>query len=333
MIGIVIIGYKNNTNKNFPLFAALGSSDEKDRSSERKMNILVTGGLGYLGSHLCLALKNHKLFVVDNEKSHSITAEHLQNLVPFTYYKRDIREPLDDIFQNHQIDVVFHMASLKSIGDSMEDQDNYYDNNYTGSVNLLNTMMTYHCDYMIFSSSISVYGETDIITKETDEPKPNNPYSQYKLDFEQVLQHSSINATIFRYTNPAGCHPLLNQKDQSLFSKLNQDDFLMIYGGDYATEDGTARRDYIHVDDLVEAHIKALNLRGFHLFNLGSGQSVSVLEIVKQIKKPYQITSRRAGDVAISQTNIENIKKTLNWHPKKSIKDILQSYENISKRD
>lgn len=296
------------------------------------MNILVTGGSGYIGSHTCIQmieagmtpiildnLYNSKLLVLDR-------IEQVTGVRP-TFYQGDIRdsEILQHIFAQHDIQGVIHFAGLKAVGESVEKPLMYYDNNVSGTLNLVREMDKAGVKSLIFSSSATVYGDPASVPIREDFPtSATNPYGRSKLMVEECLTdfhkaNPDWSITLLRYFNPVGAHEsgLLGEDPQGIPNNLlpfvaqvavGRREKLGVFGDDYPTPDGTGVRDYIHVIDLADGHLAALNKvgqqAGLHIFNLGTGQGNSVLEMVAAFEKaaqrpiPYEIKPRRAGDIA-----------------------------------
>ena len=311
------------------------------------MSLLLTGGMGYIGSHTVVELLalDQDVVIFDNlaNASEAVLAriEQITGRKPH-FFKGDIcsREDLEQVFSHYHIDAVIHFAGLKAVGESTEIPLSYYHNNVSGSVNLFEVMAKHNCKRLVFSSSATVYGEhNQSPLVETMPTSATNPYGQTKLMIEHILQDlaksdpqwSIIN---LRYFNPIGAHNsgligenpkgipnnLLPYVAQVAVGRLAQ---LSVFGDDYDTPDGTGVRDYIHVVDLAKGHVKALNklndISGCHAINLGTGNGTSVLEIVETFKVasgkdiPYQIVPRRAGDIATVFADASKAKELLNW--------------------
>ena len=328
--------------------------------------ILVTGGVGYIGSHTVAMLlqKKYQVVVVDSlcnskssvvEKIKEITKQHL------TLYQVDIRSQVSiaEIFQNHKIDSVIHFAGLKSVAESQADPLKYYDYNVAGSVSLFKAMLNANVHQLVFSSSATVYGAPD--TPQYTEDLPTNPinvYGKTKLMVEQIihdLSHANpqFKAACLRYFNPVGAHPsgligedplgtpnnLMPYIGQVALGKLP---YLKIYGKDYSTPDGTGMRDYIHVEDLASGHLAALDYieqnPGVLTVNLGNEKPHSVLEVVHAFEEasglqiPYQFTERRAGDLPIYYANAQLAKNVLGWSSRHDLQrmceDTWRFYKN-----
>ena len=297
------------------------------------MKILVTGGAGYIGSHTCVELLNegYEVVIVDNLYNSSPKAvDRIQEITgkTVTFYETDLldKEGMKKIFDQEKIDAVIHFAGLKAVGESVAKPIEYYHNNITGTLNLCDEMRNHGVKNIIFSSSATVYGDPAQIpiTEECPKGMPTNPYGWTKWMLEQILTdiHTADpewNVILLRYFNPIGAHKsgmigedpkgipnnLLPYVAQVAIGKL---ECLGVFGNDYDTPDGTGVRDYIHVVDLAKGHVKAIcklaDKEGVSVYNLGTGNGYSVLEVVKAFEKacgheiPYQIKPRRAGDIA-----------------------------------
>jgi len=323
------------------------------------MKVLLTGGAGYIGSHTAVELLNggHEVVVVDNLSNSSVTAIHrVERLTNKTiqFYEQDIldRPGLNEVFDKENIDAVIHFAGLKAVGDSVSDPLSYYHVNINGAISLCQVMSSFHVKNLVFSSSATVYGEpTKVPIDETSEiTDAANPYGRTKLMIERILEdlcHSdpSLNIARLRYFNPAGAHEsgeigedpsgvpnnLLPYVTQVAVGRREK---LTVNGDDYPTPDGTCVRDYIHVVDLAKGHLAALNRLqqkpGLVTYNLGTGKGLSVMEIinafesVNQIKIPYVLGPRRAGDIPTSYTNPDKAIAELNWQAEKTIDEICR---------
>ena len=323
------------------------------------MAILVTGGAGYIGSHTVVELQNagYDVVVMDNlanasEKVLGRVEAITGKKVPF--YKTDIRdrEGLEEIFTKEKIDSVIHFAGLKAVGESVQKPWEYYDNNITGTLTLVDVMRKHGCKNIIFSSSATVYGNPAFIpiTEECPKGQCTNPYGWTKSMLEQVLTDIQFadkewNVVLLRYFNPIGAHksgtmgenpngipnnlmPYITQVAVGRLPKLN------VFGNDYDTPDGTGVRDYIHVVDLAVGHVKALKKlepgSGLSIYNLGTGVGYSVLDIVKNfeeangVKIPYEIQPRRAGDIATCYSNADKAEKELGWKAENGIREMCE---------
>ena len=321
--------------------------------------ILVTGGAGFIGSHTVVELQNagYEVVVADNLSNASEKA--LERAAAITgkkadFYKVDIRdrEGLGKIFAEHKIDAVIHFAGLKAVGESVRKPWEYYDNNITGTLTLVDVMRTNGCKNIIFSSSATVYGTPAFvpITEECPKGQCTNPYGWTKSMLEQILSDiqkadNEWNVILLRYFNPIGAHKsgtmgedpsgipnnLMPYITQVAIGKLPE---LGIFGDDYDTPDGTGVRDYIHVVDLAEGHVKALakikEKAGLKIYNLGTGQGYSVLDIVHNfeeasgVKIKYSIKERRPGDIAQCYADASLAKKELGWEAKYGIKEMCE---------
>ena len=317
------------------------------------MNILVTGGAGYIGSHTLIELLSdgHSVIVVDNLSNSSIESikrvEKLTaSLIPF--YEVDLRdkEQLSLIFDTHSIDAVIHFAGLKAVGESVTNPLEYYDVNIGSTLSLLSEMKKHDVKKIIFSSSATVYGSAKTLPLTEESPIGDgitNPYGQTKYIIEKILSdfgaaNPNWSITILRYFNPVGAHEsgLIGEDPSGTPNNLlpfvtqvaiGRREFVSVYGNDYATIDGTGVRDYIHVVDLAKGHVAALNYakQGQNVYNLGTGNGTSVLELIHSLEKvvgktiPYQIVGRRAGDIASCYASADKASAELNWKAAKSI--------------
>ena len=323
------------------------------------MKLLLTGGAGYIGTHTSLELlnKDHELTIVDNLSNSSPIAldriRHLSNR-NFAFHEVDLldRPGLEKVFRSTAFDAVIHFAGLKAVGESVARPLAYYRNNIEGTLNLCEAMIGQNVKQMIFSSSATVYGEPERIP--LDESckvvDATNPYGRSKLFIERILAdlcvaQPDMRIISLRYFNPVGAHQsgeigedpndipnnLLPFITQVAVGKLKE---LVVFGNDYPTPDGTCIRDYIHVNDLASGHVAALqaltNMQGHHVFNLGTGRGVSVLQMIEtfeqvnQIKIPYRIGPRRPGDIPVSYTDPAYARKVLGWEATHSLDDICR---------
>ncbi len=322
------------------------------------MTVLVTGGTGYIGSHTCVLLleAGHDVVVIDNlsnssEKSLERVAEITGKKA--TFYKCDIldKDGMRKVFSAHKIDAVIHFAGLKAVGESVAIPLKYYENNITGTLCLLEVMGEFGVKKMVFSSSATVYGVTDKMPLTEDLPtSANSPYGQTKLMIEQILTDLCVSddtwkITLLRYFNPVGAHEsgkigenprgipnnLMPYITQVASGKLAQ---LSIFGDDYPTKDGTGVRDYIHVVDLADGHLKALDKldeqNGVEIYNLGTGVGYSVLDLVhafeeaNDLKINYKIAPRRPGDVTVCYADATKAARELGWSAKKTVVDMCR---------
>lgn len=320
------------------------------------MNILVTGGAGYIGSHTCVELLHYgyEIIVVDNlcnSKEESLKRVQELSNKSLQFYQVDLldEDNLERVFQKHKIHAVIHFAGLKSMGESVSIPLQYFHNNVTGTLVLLKMMAKYHTHNIVFSSSAGVYGEVKTVPIAEDFPlSVLNPYSRTKLIIEDILRDVSHaepewNIAILRYFNPVGAHPSgrIGEDPSGIPNNLmpyvaqvavGRRPYLRVWGNDYPTADGTGVRDYIHVIDLAEGHIKALEKLimkpGLVTYNLGTGRGYSVLEVVAAFEKacghkiPYKIKERRPGDAAISYADPSKANRELGWITQKSIEDM-----------
>ncbi len=317
------------------------------------MKILVTGGLGYIGSHTCVELvkAGHQPIALDNlSNSQASVCEQVQRItgVPLEFINADIRDrsALDAIFSAAPYDAVIHFAGLKAVGESVSHPLRYYDNNVAGSVTLLESMQQHGVRSLIFSSSATVYGDPDSVPiDETASLRATNPYGRSKLMIEDILRDLSASEPgwaigILRYFNPVGAHEsgLIGEEPNGIPNNLmpyiaqvaeGRREFLSVYGSDYPTVDGTGVRDYIHVVDLAIGHVKMLqklaDAPGVSTYNLGTGRGNSVLEMVKAFEKasgiaiPYKLVDRRPGDIAACYANPHRAKEELHWSAERNV--------------
>lgn len=322
------------------------------------MAILVTGGAGFIGSHTCVELlaAGYEIIVLDNfsnSKPESLNRVKEITGKDFPYYKVDLldRRNLRDVFSNHPIEAVIHLAGLKAVGESTSLPLHYYHNNITGTLILCDVMKEYGVKNMVFSSSATVYGMPERVPISEDFPlRATNPYGRTKLMIEEIFQDlfvadSSWSIALLRYFNPIGAHEsgrigedpggipsnLMPFITQVAVGKLKE---LFVFGNDYPTVDGSGVRDYIHVVDLAIGHVKALervmSSKGVEAFNLGTGTGYSVLEMLAAFEKaaavkiPYKIVARRPGDVAICYADPSKAKKELDWTAARGIEEMCQ---------
>jgi UDP-glucose 4-epimerase len=307
------------------------------------MNILVTGGLGYIGSHICIDLllhTPHNVIVIDNINNANIsTVDKIQQFTnkPITFVQGDIRNTtlLNNVFKTYPIDKVIHLAALKNVKESVENPLLYYDNNVSGTINLLQAMQQFKVNSIIFSSSSMVYKAGNNL-KEDDELLPVNPYGHSKLITEQILKTLNINCVILRYFKPIGHYKGFadlhgaNLVPQICQHVLNNTP-LYIYGDNYDTLDHSCYRDYVHVIDVARAHVAVLSLSNHHVYNIGTGLGTSVFQLINAMEHAsgktiqYTITDRRPGDVDYLACNIDKIKNDIGWEPLyNNILDICQ---------
>ncbi|MEX0447508.1 UDP-glucose 4-epimerase GalE [Xenorhabdus sp. SGI246] len=318
------------------------------------MEILVTGGMGYIGSHTCVQMIEAGMtpIIVDNLcNSNSEVLNRIEALTGIKplFYEGDIRDEafLDSVFSRHSIDSVIHFAGLKAVGESVAKPLEYYDNNVNGTLVLVRSMHKAGVKSIIFSSSATVYGDPAIvpITEQSAVGNTTNPYGTSKYMVERCLSdfHHAENdwsVVLLRYFNPVGAHPsgTMGEDPQGTPNNLmpyiaqvavGRREKLSVYGNDYPTPDGTGVRDYIHVIDLADGHIAALNAvgrkSGLHIYNLGTGKGTSVLEMVEAFGQacgksvPYEICPRRPGDIAECWSSPEKAERELGWKASRTI--------------
>ena len=338
-------------------------------------SILVTGGNGYIGSHTLISLceASYTPIVIDNlsnssrdsvKKVEDITGKSIK------FYDVDLRSIRDliKIFGENNtdtdiIDAVIHFAGFKAVGESVDNPLTYYHNNINGTITLLRVMKLFEIKKLIFSSSATVYGVPDVVPiKEDSKKSVTNPYGRTKLMVEEIC-HDIVNSkdgwriVLLRYFNPIGAHPsgLIGENLSGVANNLmpyilnvalGSENELKIFGGDYNTEDGTGKRDYVHVMDIADGHVSALNWLSnqseeniCESFNLGTGKSISVLELVEEFKRQtnidikYSIVDRRAGDIDESYADVEKSKRILKWEAKRSLVDMVKDGWKSAKVD
>ncbi|MBC7004858.1 UDP-glucose 4-epimerase GalE [Photobacterium sp. BZF1] len=315
------------------------------------MKVLVTGGMGYIGSHTCVQMIEAGLepIILDNLcNSKEAVLERVETLTGAkpTFYQGDIRdrEILDQVFSEHEISSVIHFAGLKAVGESVEKPLEYYDNNVHGTLMLVDAMKHAGVNSLVFSSSATVYGDPEEIPIKETTPtgQVTNPYGRSKYMVEECLRDIQVAApemsiTLLRYFNPVGAHPsgIMGEDPQGIPNNLmpfiaqvavGRREYLSVFGNDYPTPDGTGIRDYIHVMDLADGHIAALRAvgekAGLHIFNLGTGKGSSVLEMVDAFSKAcghdvaYKICPRRPGDIAECWADPAKAREVLGWEAK-----------------
>lgn len=311
------------------------------------MNILITGGLGYIGSNLAMRLwkKGNKIVVVDNC---SRCEEENENIIKriskgeIKVYKQDIyeRTPMKKILKENKIDLVIHCAGYKNILESMRNRSMYKFNNVGGTVMLLKAMETAEVNNLIFSSSASIYKEQDKAIKEGDTIEIRNPYAESKYEIEQIMarEYPGWNITILRYFNPLGDEvpEMRRTKSGNIIDVIRKcrakDITFKIRGGDFNTPDGTAIRDYIYMGDLIDAHIKVMEkgTPGLKIYNVGSGKGTTVKQLIdaynkiNKCKVKYSIGERKGSEAGISLADISKIKKELKWKPKGTLEQMLK---------
>lgn len=324
--------------------------------------ILVTGGAGYIGTHTVLQLleTSHDVIVVDNlSNSRREALDRVEALTgkSVTFYLGDIldRELLEQIFLTHTIDAVIHFAGLKAVGESVSEPLRYYENNVVGTTILLEVMNAFDVKRIVFSSSATVYGMPERTPIDESFPlSATNPYGRTKLMIEDIMRDLAVadpswSIALLRYFNPIGAHEsgkigedpfdvpnnLMPYITQVAVGRLNE---LSVFGDDYDTPDGTGVRDYIHVVDLAEGHLKALDYvldhTGAEAFNLGTGTGYSVLDLVQAFEAesgkavPYKVTPRRPGDIATCFANPSKSKRVLGWEAKHDVRAMCRDAWN-----
>lgn len=331
------------------------------------MNVLVTGGAGYIGSHTVVELIDAGFNPVVLDNFSNSTPSMLARIERIThkkipFYELDVRntKELIELIKNEKINYVIHFAAFKAVGESVSDPIKYYDNNLAGLVSVLDAMEQTKVSNIVFSSSCTVYGDPDKVpvTEEEELRDTTNPYGETKQISERILSDVSkaldVKVVSLRYFNPIGAHPssLIGElpigKPNCLVPYLAQATDgkippLTVYGDDYDTPDGTCIRDYIHVVDLAKAHVSAINFLAKNheenpsIFNIGTGNGTSVLEVIKgfekvnNVKVPYKIGPRRPGDVPIIFASTDKAKEQLGWTAKLSINDALKDTWNWQK--
>ena len=331
--------------------------------------ILITGGAGYIGSHTLIELanSNYDFIVYDNLcNSSKESIKRVEKIIDksIIFEQGDIRDSkrLQEVFKKYDIDSVIHFAGLKAVGESVQNPLEYYDNNVNGTIVLLEVMKEYNCKKIVFSSSATVYNEKDTLNytplREID-PIGNttNPYGTSKYMIERILNDLYISdnefkIVILRYFNPVGAHEsgTIGEDPSGIPNNLmpfisqvavGKREYLSVFGDDYDTKDGTGVRDYIHVVDLANAHVKALdyiNSNQFNIkhskFNIGTGTGYSVLDMIKAYEKasnrkvPYKIVPRRSGDIAVCYANSSLAKEVLGWEATRDLEDMCKSSWN-----
>ncbi len=322
------------------------------------MNILVTGGAGYIGSHTVVELLklDHNIIIVDNfcnSKPEVLNRIREISGKKFKFYEMDLldRDNLEKVFIDNRIDAVIHFAGLKAVGESVSMPVNYYHNNITSTLILCDLMNKYNVKNIVFSSSATVYGMNNISPLKEELPlSTTNPYGSTKMMIEQILRDVHISDSdwsiaLLRYFNPIGAHEsgMIGEDSTAIPNNLmpyitqvaiGQREKLSIFGSDYDTPDGTGVRDYIHVVDLAKGHAKALeyivNKMGVEAINLGTGNGYSVLDVVNnfqsanEVKIPYLVTDRRPGDIGICYADASKAEKLLNWKAQKTLEDMCR---------
>jgi UDP-glucose 4-epimerase len=331
------------------------------------MAILITGGAGYIGSHTCIELLNagYEIICLDNfsnSKSASLNRVAAITGKIFKWYEVDLldRQGLEKVFIDNEIEAVIHFAGLKAVGESVASPLHYYHNNITGTLILCEMMEKYDVKKLVFSSSATVYGMPDSVPISEDFPMhTTNPYGRTKIMIEEILQDlfvsdNSWSICLLRYFNPIGAHESGNIGEDPNGTPNNLMPYitsvasgkrkeLQVYGCDYPTADGTGVRDYIHVVDLANGHVKALEKvilsTGVDAYNLGTGKGYSVLEIVAAFEEvtgkriPYTFAARRPGDVAECYSDPSKAKEELGWVAKRGIKEMCRDAWNWQEKN
>ncbi|MCG6344962.1 UDP-glucose 4-epimerase GalE [Vibrio fluvialis] len=321
------------------------------------MDVLITGGMGYIGSHTCVQMIAAGMTPIMVDNLCNAKAEVLNRIEALTggrpaFYQGDIRDEafLDSVFAKHDVQAVIHFAGLKAVGESVSKPIEYYDNNVNGTLVLVRSMRKAGVKSLVFSSSATVYGDpqTVPITETSPTGATTNPYGRSKYMVEQCLADLVVaepewSITLLRYFNPVGAHPsgIMGEDPQGIPNNLmpfiaqvavGRREKLAVFGNDYATPDGTGVRDYIHVMDLADGHIAALQVvgtqAGLHIYNLGTGKGSSVLDMVNAFSQacgkavPYEICPRRPGDIAECWASTEKAQRELGWQAKLSLADM-----------
>ena len=322
------------------------------------MKVLVSGGMGYIGSHTTIELlkEDHEVIIADDlSNSKEVVKERIEKISRKTvkFYKVDLTDEYatEKIFKENEIEAVIHFAGFKAVGESVEKPLEYYYNNLTNTLVLLKLMKKYNCRNFIFSSSATVYGDVETMPIPEEMPlSATNPYGRTKLMIEDILRDiakadSSMNIALLRYFNPVGAHKsgIIGEDPNGIPNNLmpyitkvaiGELEKLRIFGDDYPTHDGTGVRDYIHVVDLAQGHVKALGKLetncGLVTYNLGSGKGYSVLDMVKAFSQvsgkeiPYEIVDRRPGDVAICYADSQKANAELGWFAERDIIEMCE---------
>jgi UDP-glucose 4-epimerase len=328
------------------------------------MKILVSGGLGFIGSHTVVELYNegHEVVIVDDLSNSQIrTLNVLEKItgktIPFYMLNCTDMGKMEVIFKSHQFDGIIHFAGYKAVGESVSKPLEYYFNNLGSTIQLSRLAIKHHVPKFIFSSSATVYGDQKSpFTEDMPLGITTNPYGESKAMNERILTdatlaHPGFNVVLLRYFNPIGAHPLglIGELPSGIPNNLmpyitqtakGKREKLYVFGNDYDTVDGTGVRDYIHVVDLAKGHVAALNYnhKGIETFNLGTGKGTSVLEIIEafehvnQTKLNYEITDRRPGDIATSFADCSKAKQLLGWEAKLTIDDMVRDAWNFEKK-
>lgn len=333
------------------------------------MNILVTGGLGYIGSHTCVELleKKYDVIIADDLSNSNLGVldkiEKITGIRP-KFYQYDLTkiENVENIFAENTIDTVIHFAGFKAVGESVRKPVEYYSNNLISTLNLLTIMKKYNVKKIVFSSSATIYGNPGVpkYKEEMGRGKTTNPYGTTKSMIEQILEDlyasdKEWSIALLRYFNPIGAHEsgLLGEVPNGIPNNLmpyimqvasGKREMLSVFGNDYPTKDGTGVRDYIHVVDLAKGHVKTLDKisksgPGTYIYNLGTGIGYSVLDLVKTFEKVnslkinYKIVERRDGDIAECYADPSKAKEELGWVAEKTLEDMCRDSWNFEKNN
>lgn len=331
------------------------------------MSVLITGGAGFIGSHTCVKLleADHDIVVIDNlSNSHKIAIDRIKQITnkefPFYNDSAQNEDALRAIFKENNIKGVIHFAGYKSVGESVSNPLKYYDNNINSTLTLLKVMSEYAIKNLVFSSSATVYGNPIKVPIQEEFPlEVTNPYGMTKLMIETILKDlyradSTWNIAILRYFNPVGAHPsgLIGEDPNGMPNNLapyitqvaiGKFEKVKVFGNDYPTKDGTGVRDYVHVQDLAEGHLAALDKLdescGLKIYNLGTGHGYSVLEIINAFSEatgkviPYEFTKRRDGDVASCYANPEKACQELSWTAKRGLYEMCRDAWNWQQKN
>ena len=325
------------------------------------MAILVTGGAGFIGSHTAVELLNSgkEIVMIDDFSNSKMEAVENVKKITFKFYEMNYldREKLEKVFEENKIDSVINFAGFKAVGESVKEPLKYYYNNISGAIVLLQTMEKFGVKKFVFSSSATVYGDPEKVPLTESSPigGTTNPYGRTKLYIEQILKDlykadNSWDICILRYFNPVGAHEsgLIGEEPQGIPNNLmpyivrvasGELEQLSVFGNDYNTPDGTGVRDYIHVVDLAKGHVKAIEKldkesNGLYIYNLGTGNGVSVLDMVKAFEKStgkkisYKIAPRREGDIASCFADVKKAEEELGWKAQKSLEDMCKDSWN-----
>jgi UDP-glucose 4-epimerase len=330
------------------------------------MKVLVTGGIGYIGSHICVELlnANHEVIVIDDLSNSKLEVkDYIKEITgkDIIFYNFNVlnEENTEKVFKDNKIDAVIHCAAFKAVGESVSKPIEYYTNNLTSTLVIAKMMKKYHVNNIVFSSSATVYGDPEFVPiKETTKlGETTNPYGTSKAMMEKILidvQHAvpEMSVTILRYFNPIGAHfsGLIGEDPKGIPNNLmpyimkvatGELECLGIFGNDYDTLDGTGVRDYIHVVDLAKGHLLAIEkykTPGIHITNLGTGIGYSVMDVIKtfekvnKVKVRYQLKDRRPGDIATCYADSAKAFKELGWKAEKNLEDMCKDTWNFAQK-